>query len=205
MLIVIASIIVSLVVGALIFLNLPRFGRLPSGERLARIEKSANYCQGEFQNLIETPTLENGQGLFSATLEYLFTKKERLVPEKPVPSVETDFKQLDKNRDLIVWLGHSSYYLQLGGRTFLIDPVFSDFAAPVSFANRAFPGSNPFAASDFPEIDYLLITHDHWDHLDYPTVMNLKIKQIVTALGVGAHCQRWGFSDKFFKGAAGIA
>ena len=95
----------------------------------------------------------------------------------------------------VVWLGHSSFFLQLGGRRILMDPVFSDYASPVFFINKAFPGSNAYTADDMPEIDVLAISHDHWDHLDYPTVMALKpkIKQIVCPLGVGEHFEAWQF------------
>lgn len=95
----------------------------------------------------------------------------------------------------MVWLGHSSYFIQLDGQKILIDPVFSQYASPVFFVNKVFPGSSPFSTDDLPELDFLLITHDHWDHLDYPTVMALrsKTKKIVTGLGVGAHFDHWGF------------
>jgi len=109
--------------------------------------------------------------------------------------MKTDFKTLDKGKDVVVWLGHSSYFMQLGGKRILIDPVFSSSAAPVSFANKAFNGTNLYTAEDMPEIDYLLISHDHWDHLDYPTVIALKpkVKNVVCGLGVGSYFEDWGF------------
>ncbi|MFP3686282.1 MBL fold metallo-hydrolase, partial [Bacillus sp. SIMBA_026] len=82
----------------------------------------------------------------------------------------TDLKALDPGQDLVVWLGHSSYFVQLAGKRFLIDPVFSNNAAPVPLTNRAFEGTSVYTANDMPEIDALLITHDHYDHLDYPTI-----------------------------------
>ncbi|SQA99723.1 metal-dependent hydrolase [Cedecea neteri] len=94
-----------------------------------------------------------------------------------------------------MWLGHSSWFIQLGGKRILIDPVFSHYAAPFAFLNKAFAGDYPWRAEDMPDIDTLVISHDHWDHLDYPTLRALKpkIKQIVTPLGVGAHFEAWGF------------
>ena len=59
------------------------------------------------------------------------------------------------------------------GKTILIDPVFNDYASPLPFINKAFAGTDIYTADDMPEIDYLLTTHDHWDHLDYSTVMAL--------------------------------
>jgi L-ascorbate metabolism protein UlaG (beta-lactamase superfamily) len=84
----------------------------------------------------------------------------------------------------------------------LIDPVFSAAAAPVPYANNAFDGTNPYTAEDVPEIDYLLITHDHWDHLDYSTVTALraKTKAVVVGLGVGAHFELWGYDKEKIEG-----
>ncbi len=85
----------------------------------------------------------------------------------------------------------------LDGKTFLVDPVLNDYASPFSFINKAFKGTTHYTHDDFPTIEYLIITHDHWDHLDYQTVMDLKpkIKQIVCGLGVGQHFEYWGFDN----------
>ncbi|MCY1370175.1 hypothetical protein D9M69_572580 [compost metagenome] len=74
----------------------------------------------------------------------------------------------------MIWLGHSSFFVQLGGQRILIDPVFSTNAAPIPAANRAFDGSSLHTADDLPEIDALLISHDHYDHLDYPSIRALR-------------------------------
>jgi L-ascorbate metabolism protein UlaG (beta-lactamase superfamily) len=86
--------------------------------------------------------------------------------------------------------------MQTGGKRFLVDPVLNCHAGPVSWFVKAFWGSNPYKPQDIPEIDYLFITHDHWDHLDYETVKKLKpkIHEIICPLGVGAHLEYWGFS-----------
>ncbi|HBT9970317.1 TPA: LysR family transcriptional regulator [Klebsiella pneumoniae] len=101
---------------------------------------------------------------------------------------------LPLGQDVMVWLGHSSWYLQLAGKRILIDPVFSDYAAPFSFINKAFPGDYPWRAEGMPEIDLLIISHDHYDHLDYATIRALlpKIKRVITPLGVGSHLRYWG-------------
>ena len=93
---------------------------------------------------------------------------------------------------------HSSYLIQAGGKRFLIDPVFSGNASPIPNSNRSFNGTDIYTAGDMPEIDYLLITHDHYDHLDYETVMALKdkVKTVICGLGVGAHFEYWGFDPK---------
>ena len=184
--------------GTWIYAQHPKFGKAPDGARLDAIKRSPNYSGDGFQNLIPTPMLADDRGFVSELIGYLFAKKDRSVPTLPIPSVKTDLQSLDRNMDVVVWLGHSSYFIQLGGKRILIDPVFSASAAPVPYVNKAFDGANPYTAEDVPEIDYLLITHDHWDHLDYSTVTALgsRTKTVVAGLGVGAHLELWGYDKE---------
>lgn len=182
------------------FVHGEAFGHKPEGERLARIQASPNYRNGQFQciepveNIMED-TGEEAEGRFMATWKFLFGDKKGLVPEQPMLSNKTNLKDLPIEEDLVIWMGHSTFYLQLAGRRILMDPVFSSYASPVFFVNKAFPGSNVYTADDFPAIDVLLMSHDHWDHLDYPSIMALKpkIKDIVCPLGVGTYFEQWGF------------
>ena len=189
-------ILVVLALGIGLYLQHPKFGILPTGARLERIKNSPHYTAGEFQNLVPIPPRAEGGSSLSLWLEYLFVPQARLAPARSIPAVKTDLMTLDRDKDIVIWLGHSSYYLQLGGKRMLIDPVFSSYAAPVSFVNKAFAGTNLYTAEDMPAIDYLLITHDHWDHLDYPTISALKpkIKQVICGLGVGSYFEQWGFA-----------
>ena len=191
-------VVVCLALGACAVFNQPRFGQLPQGDRLARIQASSNYKDGKFQNLIPTPKFSKDVGWVSLIWSGFFEKNVRLVPDSPVPVVKTDLKALNPERDAVVWLGHSSWFIQADGRRILVDPVFSDFAAPFSFLNKAFAGTSVYQAEDMPEIDCLLISHDHWDHLDYPTVTALrsKVKQVICPLGVGAYFENWGYPEK---------
>ena len=183
--------------GGYSFIHRPEFGRLPQGERLARIQASPHYINGKFQNLVPVQVMseDSGENRFVATAKFLFGDKSALSPKEPMLSHKTDLKKLDIKQDLVVWMGHSTFYMQLGGRRILIDPVFSSYASPVFFINKAFSGSNIYTAADMPDIDVLAISHDHWDHLDYPTIMALKdkIKNIVCPLGVGEYFEQWGF------------
>jgi len=115
--------------------------------------------------------------------------------------VKTDLASLPIEQDTMVWLGHSSWYIQLAGKRILIDPVFSRYAAPFSFLNKAFPGDYPWTAESMPEIDLLIISHDHYDHLDYATIKALKpkIRQIITPLGVGSHLRYWGVNSDIIQ------
>lgn len=178
-----------------LFMQQPSFGRLPSGPRLARIRKSPHYRKGAFRNLSPTPDLTEGTTYAQVFWQYFFLRSSRRFPSEPMPSVRHDLHALAPERNVLVWFGHSSYFLQVDGRRMLVDPVFSGAAAPFPSANRAFPGTDVYRAEDLPELDVLFLTHDHWDHLDYKTVTALraKTKLIVTGLGTGAHLERWGF------------
>lgn len=188
-------IIILLVVGTLLFMQSPSFGRKPSGARLAAIEASPNYRDGKFQNLSVTPDLAEGTSYFTVMRKFFFGKSKREKPKEILPSQKVDLLNLDSVENILVWFGHSSYFMQVDGKTILVDPVFSGNASPLSFTTKAFSGSDVYAAEDFPEIDILFITHDHWDHLDYETVLKLKpkVKKIITGLGTGEHFERWGF------------
>ncbi|MDB4304189.1 MBL fold metallo-hydrolase, partial [Desulfosarcina sp.] len=189
------SIIAILAISVYIFMQQPKFGKLPSGDRLAKIEQSPNYKNGKFQNLRHTPDLTEGETFFSVTWYFLFAKKPRLKPIDQIPSTKTDLLNLDPQKDILVWFGHSSYFMQIDSKKILVDPVFSGSVSPIEFTSKAFEGTDQYTTDDIPEIDYLFITHDHWDHLDYETVLKLKskIKKIICGLGTGEHLEYWGF------------
>lgn len=181
-----------------IVINGPAFGAVPKGKRLARMKHSKLYRNKQFQNISHTPSLAEGYKMPQVTYDFLFGKKHPLLkPLKEIPSIHTNLKTLDKNTDIFVWLGHSSYYLQTDGVSFLIDPVLSLYGSPFKYFNKAFKGSDVFKPEDIPDLDYLVITHDHFDHLDYPTVKSIKDRtgMAIVPLGVGAHLERWGYTE----------
>lgn len=192
----ILAILLILVVGIFLFLQLPFFGRLPQGERLEKIKKSPDYKEGQFRNINETPDLAEGVTYYTVFKEFFFNKSKRSKPAAALPSQKTDLLHLAPDENILVWFGHSSYFIKTGGKTILADPVFSGAASPVSFTTKAFAGSDVYTADDFPDIDYLFISHDHWDHMDYKTLLKLKpkVKKIITGLGTGEHLERWGFN-----------
>lgn len=178
-----------------LYLQHPQFGKAPNGNRLAELQEAMNYKDGEFHNIHPIVNLHEDQHKGKTIFNFLFKKIQRTRPTDTIPSVQTDLKSLPTDEDVLIWFGHSSYFIQLNGKRFLVDPVFSDNASPVPNTNRAFNGSNVYTPDDMPYIDYLLITHDHYDHLDYSTVKELKpnIGQIICGLGVGAHFEHWKF------------
>jgi hypothetical protein len=139
--------------------------------------------------------VSEGYSMTSITYDFIVKNFPRTEPKDSIPSIKTDLKNLSITEDILIWFGHSSYFIQLNGKRFLIDPVFSGNASPVPNSTKSFKGTDIYTADDMPEIDYLLISHDHYDHLDYETVIKLKpkIKQVVCGLGVGSHFEYWKF------------
>ena len=195
---IILSIAVLVSLTTFLILNQTQFGKAPSGERLKRIQQSSNFRNGKFQNVNFTPTFAEDVSKFEMIRDGIFKISKRKAPSTALPSVKTDLKNLPPEKDVLVWFGHSSYFMQIDGKKVLVDPVFSGSASPFSFMVKSFKGSDVYAPDDFPPIDYLIITHDHWDHLDYKTVLELKpkVEKIITGLGTAAHLEYWGFDPK---------
>ncbi len=166
-------------------------GKLPSGKLLERLKQSPNFKNGGFQNLSPTPMKPDDISYWKMMREF-FKKNKDTAPAGLLPSVKTDLHKL--NSAVIIWFGHSSYLIRIDNKTFLIDPVFSGNAAPLSFMIKAFPGSNIYKAEDMPAIDYLILTHDHYDHLDFKTIRKLrtKVDKIYCSLGISSHLKYWG-------------
>lgn len=119
------------------------FGQPPQGERLTEVEASPQYREGKFHNTLPTPGYNGDKNMLVAMWEFLTKKTENARPAQPLPLVKTDLASLPLEQDTLVWLGHSSWYLQLAGKRILIDPVLGNYAAPFSFLNKAFAGDRP--------------------------------------------------------------
>ena len=172
-----------------------KFGKAPSGQRLERMKQSPNYKNGTFQNLSFTPSLTKGYSMTGVLYNFFFRKHPNRAPVDSIPHMKTDLFKLTKDEDVLIWFGHSSYFMQLEGKRILVDPVFSGNASPLPGTNRSFMGTEIYTVDDLPPIDYIFITHDHYDHLDYETILKLKTKvsKVICGLGVGSHLEQWGF------------
>src|SRR5215831_1863180 len=162
------------------------FGKNPSGKDVEIIKSSPNYRNGVFQNLSYTPSLVKGAN-FMKIMWRFWRKPKNATPPKPLPSVKLDLRSAYDDKTIITWFGHSSYLINIGRATILVDPVFSGYASPFSFTAKSFKGSDIYSVDEIPAIDLLILTHDHYDHLDYKTVQRLqnKTKAIYTSSGVG--------------------
>lgn len=182
---------------AILYMRRPEFGRLPEGERLRRIEASPNYRDGAFHYPMATPRSTAKRSFFDVMWDNFFNVHPDATPRVALPHVRTDLSALAQGGDALVWFGHSGYYLQLGGVRMLVDPTLES-ASPVGFFGGAFKGADAYRAKDLPAVDYLIITHDHWDHLDYETIQEIKARvgHYVVPLGVGAHLEHWGVAPQ---------
>lgn len=188
-------IVIVLCLVPVLYMQLPLFGAKASGERLKRMEESPNYKNGQFHNISNTFMMLDNKGMGRMMKRKFNEEKYGLRPKDKIPSIKSNLKNIAQDRDISIWFGHSSYYIQIDGKRFLVDPVFSKHASPIPVLISAFEGTSIYSTYDMPEIDYLLITHDHYDHLDYKTIKKLKgrVKLVICGLGVGAHLERWGY------------
>ena len=193
---------IAFAVGGLLIISIgaymchPQVGAVPWHNNLSRIRQSANWENGQFQNESATPTFAPGHHFAAELWESLFGRYPRKRPECKIPTVKVDLLHLPTDAEVLVWFGHSSCFFKSGGKTFLIDPVLSGSISPIPTGGKAFDGTDVYQTTDLPFIDYLLISHDHFDHLDYRTVSALRHRtgKVICGLGVGAHFERWGYA-----------
>lgn len=174
---------------------LREIGQSPSEEELKSFEKLSYFKDGKFHAAEEMQLypdkVRNGPAGFSRML-----MPSRFAPSEPLPQVKLNKKSFSQMPEdfALYWLGHSSVILELGGKRIIFDPVL-DNAAPVPFAVPRYNPA-PLAYDDFPEIDYVVITHNHYDHLERKSVQALKNCHFIVPLGVGAALRGWGVASE---------
>src|SRR5690349_11926380 len=131
---------------------LASLGKDPSGKELEKIKGSPNYRDNQFQNPEPTTTLAEDASMVKA-LWCFINKPKSSRPPKPLPTVKTDLTKSISDKPEIVWFGHSSYFIRINNINILVDPVFSNYAAPFSFMNKSFAGTNIYTVNDMPAID----------------------------------------------------
>ncbi|MGW2169472.1 MBL fold metallo-hydrolase [Streptomyces sp. NPDC001705] len=171
---------------------LDALGAAPAGARAERLHRSPQYEGGAFRNRIPTRTLAKGQGL-RMTREWVLGRR---LPPGPVPVVSPPSAVEPAAEGLYVtWYGHSSALVEIEGCRVLIDPVWSERCSPSPLLGPRRLHPNPVPLAGLPRLDAVVISHDHYDHLDAPTVRELVRLQpvpFVVPLGIGAHLERWG-------------
>jgi L-ascorbate metabolism protein UlaG (beta-lactamase superfamily) len=186
--------VIGVVAVAVVSKGCAAMGKLPSGERLDAIHSSSNWKDGRFVNRLSQEDIE----LWSTFRDWM-KGTDYNVPENPPPiekRSKEEFTDVPPDGLVVTWFGHSSTLVEIDGARLLIDPVWSERISPFSFAGpkRFFPV--PIALSDLPLPDAVLISHDHYDHLDRNTVVDLGRRgaRFIVPLGVGSHLEHWGIS-----------
>lgn len=198
---IIASCIVLLVGLGMIVLAHPAFGVYRHVSK-HKIHSSPNYRDGMFQN--QEPTLlftgdigrRGKNNIMKIWWRFLTNRDSLRVPLEPIPALKTDLKNLPTDTDWLVWFGHSSYLFCLNGKRFLVDPLLRP-EWPSSIMLKAFEGIDIYRPEDMPDIDILIITHEHWDHMDYATLRDLRgrVKKVVCPLGIADYLRYWKYSE----------
>lgn len=178
----------------------PQFGAKPQGARLLKIEKSPNYHKGKFINLHPVKDKFSFPDYFKFFPKLIKGNPESS-PDFILPVVKRSIKKMEDIPDTltsITWFGHSAFFLKVEGVTILLDPMLGDVPAPAPFLGRSrFNRNLPIQIEDLPPIDAVLLSHDHYDHLDYGTIIRLKEKvaHYFVPLGLGAHLEKWGVPE----------
>jgi L-ascorbate metabolism protein UlaG (beta-lactamase superfamily) len=175
------------------------FGARARGARLERVRASPRFKDGQFRNTASG----RGPGLKGNPLpmlgEFFFGGAER-IPSGPLPvhNPQPAWARRAETGLRVTWLGHSTLLLELDGFKVLTDPVFGERASPASFAGPRRFHAAPVAISALPELDAVLVSHDHYDHLCAHTIAELAARQtpFFTSLGVGAHLEAWGIAPE---------
>lgn len=170
-------------------------GRHPTGARQARMERSPQWQRGGFVNPQPLHS-DLGGALVHSFVDDAVTSPEQPLPVQPIdPAI---LRTAPASGLRVTWLGHSTFYVELDGRRVLTDPVWSSRASPVGFVGpqRWYPPL--IALKDLPVPDAVVISHDHFDHLDHGTIVQMRewATTFIVPLGVGAHLEAWGIAPE---------
>lgn len=168
-------------------------GTSATGERLERMQSSAHWKGDRFRNVMP----QEEPKMWSTLRELIKGGSKHRVPKDPLPTVARrgeEFADHPQTGLRVTWLGHSTSLVEIDGVRAILDPVFGTRASPFSWAGPKRFFAPPLPLSELPELDLVVLSHDHYDHLDYPTIVQLAQTEVsfIAPLGVGAHLELWG-------------
>lgn len=176
----------------------PVFGGNPTKEQKEKYSHLDNYVNGKFINQIPTK-MNMGASDYLSMIRDNMSGRDQRNPAGPVPVSEINWNKVNSEEDSLTWFGHSAFLLSIDHKKMLVDPMLGPIASPVSFAGSKRYSQNMLDIIDkLPLIDAVFITHDHYDHLDYPSISKLKskVKHFFVPLGVYTHLIRWGVEEE---------
>ena len=188
-----------LLIYLLVMRFVPAFGGDLTAEQKQQFKQQENFQNGKFVNRRAVPEPLNLAKFLELGYAFFTTK---VVNGKPATAPEVI--TIDKNEmeqytgTRLFWFGHSTFLVQHQGKNILIDPMFGQVPAPMDFlGDKRFNDSLPLPPHDLPKIDYVVFSHDHYDHLDYQSVLQIKDKvgQFLCPLGLGNHLRLWGVEE----------
>ena len=192
----------------ILFINIsPQFGSNPSSEQINRYEAFSNFNEDGFQNLEETPMFTEDVSVWD------YFKDEMIAPSKPNDKSDVKpisdiipnqinyllFNEVNPFDFKISWLGHSAFILNIDGKIILLDPMLGTHASPVPIPSlRRFNQTLPLDPDSLTNIDIVVLSHDHYDHLDYSTIKRIKanVKTFLVPYGIGNHLKKWGVEEE---------
>ncbi|SDD68190.1 L-ascorbate metabolism protein UlaG, beta-lactamase superfamily [Paenibacillus sp. UNCCL117] len=183
---------------AALFINMhPVFGGKPSSDP-KEYTKFDNYVNGKFVNRVATKMDMSVLDYFSMSKDSISGSKDRK-PGSRVPVSKLDWNKIKSEEDSLTWFGHSAFLLSIDNKKILVDPMLGPVASPVSFVgSKRYSEDMLRVIDEMPPIDAVFITHDHYDHLDYPSIRKLKgkVSHFFVPYGVSAHLVRWGVAKE---------
>jgi len=192
-------------IGIFLFMTFsPQFGGTTTEEQRMTFKKLDHYAEGQFTNA-EPFEIKTDCHSITEMLKETFREHPHIHPNKDIEVIPFDVNAIQKNlgnKARLTWLGHSSFLLEMEGKTILIDPVFSDYAAPhILLGRKRYNDKMPFDVAALEIVDAVIISHDHYDHLDYATINKIKskVKHVIVPLGVGNHFIEWGIDPQIVQ------
>ncbi|MCB1192095.1 MAG: MBL fold metallo-hydrolase [Leptospiraceae bacterium] len=191
-----------LLLSMVLLISCSSFGNDPEGEHLESISKSPQFNKekGKFVNRQQDSVdkMRKRMSLWSSSKEYFFGSGDR-VPKSKLPEIKPpDIEEFLKPTESIkfIWFGHSTILVNFENTIILLDPVLSGSASPFSFMVKRFQAP-VLKVNELPQIDYVVISHDHYDHLDMETIKYFQNKKtkFITPLGVTSHIKSWGVTE----------
>jgi L-ascorbate metabolism protein UlaG (beta-lactamase superfamily) len=188
--------IVAVIIAVFLFIIFhPVFGSNPSKETIVKYSSLEHHVNGKFVNQIPTEMETDIKSMLPVLKEFLKGNPNRQ-PRQPIPIKPLQLSgQHTIQTTKVTWFGHSAFLIEMDGKRLLLDPMFGKAPSPIPwFGNKRYSKELPFDVSGLPQIDLVIFSHDHYDHLDYGTIKKLKskVKEFVVPLGVGGHLKRWG-------------
>jgi L-ascorbate metabolism protein UlaG (beta-lactamase superfamily) len=186
----------------ILFMNInPAFGGNPTTEQKEMYQQLNHYVDGHFINEVPTRVFLNPFDTPSRNSSSASEVRDR-DPAVPIPVSTIDWSKIESEIDSLTWLGHSAFLLSIDDNKLLIDPMLSHVASPASFVGiERYEYSEDIMLNiidEMPPIDAVFITHDHYDHLDYQSIvkLNSKVPHFFVPLGCSAHLIRWGIPEE---------